>query len=190
LTFDLAAVRRRLKPEKRRAHLRRRPDEDLPFADATLVPEGARLLLDTCVYLDTAADRLPDGIALLLKRRIHHHSSVCLSELTYGLGALDPRDPRTSADRGVLEDIVSRIAEDERTVTPDDHCWAMAGMLAGLLKRTQGYGKEQRRKALADCLLFASAMRAGLILLTANLAEFDPLHQLFPEARIVFYRAM
>ena len=190
LTFDLAAIRRRLKPEKRIAHLRRRPDAALPFANADLVPIGAHVLLDTCVYVDTAADRLPIEVARLLARRIHHHSAVCLAELGYGLGELDPSDPRTPGDRRVLQHIIGRIADEERMAVPDDHAWAMAGMLAGILKRTQGYGKEQRRKALADCLLFVTALRNGLIFLTANLAEFDPLHQLFPEARVAFYRAV
>ena len=189
MSIDLAAIQRRLKPEKRTAQLQRRPDAALPFANADLIPPGARMLLDTCVYIDTAADRLPDEIAALLRRRHCHHSSVCLAELTYGLGELDPTDDRTAKNREVIGDIVTRIAGDERLVIPDGNEWAMAGMLAGMLKRTQRYGREQRRKALSDCLLFVSALREGLILLTANLAEFDLLHQIFPEARVAFYRA-
>lgn len=134
-------------------------------------------------------DRLPDEIAALLRRRLHHHSSVRLVKLTAGLGELDPTDKRTPRNRAAIEEIIARIGDDERMVVPDDHEWAMAGMLAGMLKQTQRYGTEQRRKALADCLLFVSALRDGLILLTANLAEFDLLHQLFPEARVAFYRA-
>jgi predicted nucleic acid-binding protein len=189
MSVDLRAIERRLKPEKRTAQLQRRSDDALPFANADLVPIGTRVLLDTCVYIDAAADRLPDGIAALLPRRFHHHSGVCLAELTAALGELDPTDRRTPGNRATIEAIIARIADDERMVVPDDHEWAMAGMLAGMLKRTQRYATEQRRKALADCLLFVSALRGGLILLTANLAEFDLLHQIFPEARIAFYRA-
>jgi predicted nucleic acid-binding protein len=188
MSIDLAAIRRRLKPERRTAQLQRRPDAALPFADADRLPQGARILLDTCVYIDTAAGRLPNDVAALLRRRHHHHSSVCLAELTYGLGELDPTDARTPRNRETIEDIVMRIVGDERLVIPDGNDWATAGMLAGVLKRTQRYGKEQRRKALSDCLLFASALREGLTLLTANLAEFDLLHQLFPDARVAFYR--
>jgi predicted nucleic acid-binding protein len=189
LTFDFGALQRRLKPGKRAAHLRRRADADLPFANPELLPVGARVLLDTCVYLDTAADRVPDNVAALLKRRTLHHSSVCIAELAYSLGELDPKDARASKNRGVIEAIVARIADEARIVAPDDEAWAMAGMLAGILKRTQGYGNEARRKALLDCLLFASALRSGLTVLTANLAEFDLLHQILPEGRLAFYRA-
>jgi predicted nucleic acid-binding protein len=189
MSIDLAAIQRRLKPEKRSAQLQRRPDAALPFATADLVPAGARMLFDTCVYIDAAADRLPGEVAALLRRRHCHHSGVCLAELTYGLGGLDPADKRTRENRETIEDIIGRIAGDERLVIPDGNDWAMAGMLAGMLKRTQRCGREQSRKALSDCLLFASALREGLILLTANLAEFDLLQQIFREARVAFYRA-
>src|SRR5437868_6029952 len=95
MSVDLRAIERRLKPTRRTAQLRRRRDDALPFADVALIPVDARVLLDTCVYIDTAADRLPDAVAALLRRRLHHHSSVCLAELTAGLGALDPADRRT-----------------------------------------------------------------------------------------------
>lgn len=41
---------------------------------------------------------------------------------------------------------------------------------------------------MADALLFATARKHGLVLLTANLAEFDPMLQLLPETRVAFYR--
>jgi hypothetical protein len=68
------------------------------------------------------------------------------------LGALDPTDRRTPDNRAA---------------------WAMAGMLAGILKRTQRCGTEQRRKALADCLLFVSALKAGIAVGTL-IAERPP----------------
>ena len=147
------------------------------------------MLLDTCVYLDAAADRLPDGVAALLPRAVLHHSSVCLAELTYGLGALDPRDRRSRANCQVLEDVVVRAQESGRIVVPDDSAWATAGMLAGMLARLQGYGREQRRKVLLDSLLFLSALKSGMTLLTANLTDFDLMLQLLPDSRVTFYRA-
>jgi predicted nucleic acid-binding protein len=189
LAFRLSTIRRRLKPERRLDRLARRVDRELPFADPKRLPPGAAVLLDTCVYLDTAADRLPDEVAALLARSVLHHSSVCLAELTYGLGALDPRDRRSRANGRVIEDMVTRIQDSGRIVVPDDVAWATAGMLAGMLARLQGYGAGQRRKALLDSLLFLSALSSGLTLLTANLAEFDLMLQLLPAPRVAFYRA-
>lgn len=156
-------------------------------SEATL-PSGARILLDTCVYLDVAANRLPESLERLLAGRVQHHSSVCITELTYALGALDPEDARTPRRRRAIEAIVTGIVAHRRTVVPDEHAWASAGVLAGILRRTQGYGREHRRKALSDCLLLASALRNGFVLVSANLAEFDLLHQMLPEARLALYR--
>lgn len=188
MSFDISALLRRLKPDQRTSGVRRRADADLAFADADQVPEGARLLLDTCVYLDVARGRMPAPVKPLLVRRLLHHSSVCLAELAYGLGALDPADPRSAPSGAVIRDILVRIQEQPRIVIPDDETWVAAGLLAGVLARLQGYGREERRKALAD-LVFLSAAKAGLIVLTANLAEFDLLQQVVPEGRVVFYRA-
>jgi hypothetical protein len=71
MSVDLGAIERRLKPEKRTTQLQRRTDAALPFANVDRVPIGARVLRDTCVYIDAAADRLPDAIAALLPRRFH-----------------------------------------------------------------------------------------------------------------------
>lgn len=113
-----------------------------------------------------------------------------MAELTLALGELAPDGPRYAERRAFLHDAIARMARDDRIVSPDDQGWALAGALAGLLSRTQGFGREQRRKALADCLIYVTAMRNGLILLTANVAEFDLLHQLLPEARVAFYRPL
>ena len=51
---------------------------------------------------------------------------------------------------------------------------SLDGHARGMLKRTQQYGTEQRRKALADCLVFFGffgALRGGLSLPTANLVS-------------------
>ena len=39
------------------------------------------------------------------------------------------------------------------TITPDPEIWREAGVLSGTLARTQGYGREQRRRVLNDALL-------------------------------------
>lgn len=162
----------------------------MPLADPRRIHGGAKLLLDTCVYVDTASGRLPAETKSLPDRRVNFHSAVSLAELTLALDELAPDEPRYAERRAFLRDAIARMARDDRIVSPDDQGWALAGALAGLLSRTQGFGREQRRKALADCLIYVTAMRNGLILLTANVAEFDLLHQLLPEARVAFYRPL
>jgi hypothetical protein len=51
------------------------------------------------------------------------------------------------------------------------------------LARTQGFQPHQRKEMLNDALIFLTAARAGLPLLTSNRADFDLLQQLAPEGR-------
>ena len=152
------------------------------------VPQGTGVLLDSCVYIDTAADRLPDHVAELLAYRLSSHSSVCIGELAFGLGALRPDDSRCRGNSALIADILRRIAGSGRILDPDAETWTIAGMLAGMVARLQGYVEDRRRKAFADALVLVTARKAGLTLLTANLAEFDPLQQLLPDANVAFYR--
>jgi hypothetical protein len=73
------------------------------------------------------------------------------------------------------------------TASPADH--VLAGTLAGTLTRTQEFGPDARRELLFDCLLFASARRNGLTLLTANHRDFDLLSQVLPDGKVAFYQA-
>jgi len=41
---------------------------------------------------------------------------------------------------------------------------------------------------LGDCILFLQAQKLGLTVLTANVGDFDPLLQLLPSGRVLFYR--
>ena len=53
MSFDIDALLRRIKPEKRTAPLRRRREPDLSYADR-LPPGAESALLDSCVYIDAA----------------------------------------------------------------------------------------------------------------------------------------
>jgi len=68
LSFDLAGSLRTLKPQKRTAPLRRRPDCDLCWADTAPLIGGA-LLLDTSVYFDALQGRTPAAADGLLSYR-------------------------------------------------------------------------------------------------------------------------
>jgi predicted nucleic acid-binding protein len=72
-------------------------------------------------------------------------------------------------------------------VNPDQRVWRDAGILAGLLARLQQYGKAEQRKSLNDALIFLSAAKAGLTVLTRNLSDFDLLLQLAPYGKVLFY---
>jgi predicted nucleic acid-binding protein len=71
---------------------------------------------------------------------------------------------------------------------PDAQIWREAGLLAGILARLQGYGAGDRNRVLSDALLFCTARKHGLTVLSRNLKDFDLLQQLDPSGRVVFYR--
>ena len=64
-----------------------------------------------------------------------------------------------------------------------------AALLSGILCRLQGYKKDGKLRALQDCVLFLQAQRLGLVVLTANVGDYDILLQLVPVGRALFYRA-
>jgi hypothetical protein len=78
---------------------------------------------------------------------------------------------------------------DHRVFAPDTEVLGRAALLAGILSRLQGYTRDARLKALADCVLFLQAQKLGFTVLTANVTEFDLLLQLVPTGRVLFYRA-
>lgn len=43
-------------------------------------------------------------------------------------------------------------------------------------------------RALQDCVLFLQAQKLGLVVLTANVGDYDILLQLIPTGRVLFYR--
>lgn len=188
MTFDPARLARRLKPAKRLAQLRRRAASELAVGDEETFPRGSRLVFDTTVYVDTAAGRFPPALERMVESGLVHHSAVCIGELCFGLGMLDPRHPETPKSMGTIDSLLADLAGSRRIVVPDENDWAAGAMLAGILARTQNYAAGHRRRAVLDAVLFASALSRGLVVLTANLAEFDLLQQLVPKARIAFYR--
>ena len=115
------------------------------------------------------------------------HSPVTEAELAAAIGLLDPARPDT---RDIVTEIVAVIDQRPtyRTINPDLEIWQEAGVLSGMLARLQGYGKDQRRRALNDALLFASARKYGCVVLTRNVVDFDFLEQLEPSGKVLFYR--
>jgi len=183
------------KPEKRTAHLRRRADDDSSVCRwpgacrKAHAPPARHLRLYRHRRRPSARPTSPffalPGASTTIR-------GVCLSELT-----LRPGRARTHGIPGrrrtapCSRDIIARIAEDERMVTPDDHSWAMAGMLAGVLKRTPGLRKRRQRPQGACRLPACFGQRLARPAYSPerqNLAEFRSSASAFPEARLAFYR--
>ena len=178
-------VLRRLKPEKRREPLTRRSVSTLPFVErASDLPRT--LLYDTTVYVDILQGRFPEAGDLAIRAADAWHSTVTEAELIAACGLLNPRHPNTvETTRQIMAVIDRRPAH--RTIAPDRETWLVAGVLSGILARLQGYGRHDRRRVLNDALIFATARKHGMAVLTRNIDDFDFLQQLDPSGRVVFY---
>jgi len=188
LGFDLPEALRSLKPQKRQGTLARRADEDLPWADDEPTV-GGPLFLDTTVYLDVLQGRSPAEVDRLLTYRLCHHSAVCLSELTYAFGRLDPNHAATKTSLAAIRATLADISE-HRLHAPDAALWGQAGILAGLLFRLSSLpkGEGYARKFVNDAMVFLQARQLGASVLTRNIRDFDFLSQLVPTGRVVLYR--
>ena len=186
MTFSLREALRRRKPERKTGRLTPRPRGEL--AAAAGLPRAGRpaLLLDTNVYISAAAGALSDAAAEVVERALLFHSSVCLGELAIGVANVDPSRPDWRAIRDHYAALIELVPK-SRLVVPDGQTWLEAGVIAGTLARTQGFQKHQRKECLNDALIFLSAAKAGLPVLTANRDEFDLIQQLAPEGRFVYF---
>lgn len=182
--FDFDAARRWARFDPQRT-LARRGDEELPFVNANLI--GQALLLDTCVYIDQMQDQSPQVLDDLIAQRQVNHSSVAIQELMHTVGVLNPSDIRTA---GVIAEIGKQIRAmpPHRIFAPDMEVLGRAALLSGILCRLQGYEKDGKLRALQDCVLFLQAQKLGLVVLTANVSDYDILLQLLPTGRVLFYR--
>lgn len=183
--FDFDAARRwaRFDPQKT---LARRGDDELPFVNPNLIA-GQGILLDTSVYIDQMQDRSPQILDDLIAQRQVNHSTVAVQELMHTVGVLNPKDTRTAS---VVAEIGRQIKAmpPHRIFAPDVEVLGRAALLSGILCRLQGYEKNGKLRALQDCVLFLQAQKLGLVVLTANVGDYDILLQLIPAGRALFYR--
>lgn len=187
MSTDLGALIRRRKPERRTAQLQLRNPSELISADAvTRAPGRPAHLADTTVYIHYASARLPSAARDIVRRGLQFHCSVCLSELATGLANRDTTRPRWSQERDHYIGLFDRIPP-SRLLVPDDETWADAGLIAGALARTQGFQAHQRKECLNDALIYLTAAKAGLPVLTANRDQFDLIQQLAPEGGFIHY---
>jgi predicted nucleic acid-binding protein len=177
--FDVDRALRRLRPGRRRRSLARRDISLLPFVSIR-TPPSRNLLLDTSVYVHAGQGKLPGAVAGFIESSRIHHSSVCY---------LDPLDPRSAGNTAFIADTLRRIPA-HRTVGPDAEIFVEAGILSGTLARLQGIATTASRKLLNDALTLLTARKHGLVVLTADIADFDLLSQLRPDCRVLFYSAV
>jgi hypothetical protein len=132
--------------------------------------------------------RSPKILDDLITQRQINHSTVAIQELMHTVGVLDPSDARTAT---VIEVIGKQIRAmpPHRIFTPDAEVLGRAALLSGILCRLQGYEKDGKLRALQDCVLFLQAQKLGLVVLTANVGDYDILLQLIPTGRALFYRS-
>ena len=144
------------------------------------------MLLDTNVYIHRAAGRLPAELRDLVDRALLFHCSVVLAELAVGVANADPARQSWPGLRDHYADLFEAVPA-TRLLTPDAQIWIDAGLIAGTLARTQRFQPHQRKQCLNDALIFLTAAKVGLPVLTANRDEFDLIQQLAPEGRFVHY---
>jgi predicted nucleic acid-binding protein len=186
LTIDLGGSLRRIKSDKRRSQIATRARKDLVAAADVAGMGRAALLLDTNVYIQSAAGTLPSAAAALVDRGLLFHCSVCVAELATGVANADPARAGWKAIRDHYDALIANIP-DTRLLTPDAEIWAEAGVIAGTLARCQGYQRHQRKECLNDALIYITAAKAGLPVLTANRDEFDVIQQIMPSGRFIHF---
>ena len=132
-------------------------------------------------------NRSPQVLDDLIAQRQVNHSTVAIQELMHTVGVLDPSDARTA---GVVAEIgkLIKAMPPHRVFAPDVEVLGRAALLSGILCRLQRYERDGRLRALQDCVLFLQAQKLGLVVLTANVGDYDILLQLIPAGRALFYR--
>ncbi len=146
----------------------------------------ALLVPDTNVYIGAAAGTLPALVQDLVERALLFHCSVCLGELATGIANANPSLPSWSALRDHYLELFDSIPS-ARLLNPDAQVWTDAGVVAGVLARTQGFQRHQRKECLNDALIYLTAAKAGLPVLTADNHQFDLIQRLAPEGQFIHF---
>jgi hypothetical protein len=179
LTIDLKTIIRSRKPEKHRAQLTARSDTALIRA-SDIAGKGRQVFVpDTNIYIMNAAGTLPPAATVIVDQGLLFHCAVCLAELSVGVGNYAPEaaEWQTVADHYV--DLFASIPAN-RLLVPDAQTWTDAGMVAGVLARSQHFQKQQLKALLNDALVYLCAAKRGIPVLTNNKADFDLLQQIAP----------
>ena len=179
MSIDLEALLRRCKPEQWRAQLTPRPLEHLVAAASVAGTARLALVPDTNVYIRNMSGTLPAAVEILLDTALQWHCSVCVAEITAGIAQYDPAARNWRRVRRQYGILLGSIP-DTRLLLPDAQTWHLAGVISGTLARTQGFQPHQRKECLNDALIYLTAAKRGLPVVTANREEFDMIQQIAP----------
>ncbi len=177
LSIDLERLLRRCKPEKRRGQLTPRPVDQLIAAETITGNARMALVPDTNVYIRNMSGSLPAGVEVLLDNALQWHSSVCVAEITAGIAHYNPASREWRRARRQYGILLGSIP-DTRLLVPDAETWHLAGVIAGTLAGIQDFQPHQREECLNDALIYLTAAKQGLPVVTANRAEFDMIQQI------------
>ncbi len=186
MSADLAAALRRFKPEKRTVRLKQRPPERLLDWTGLEGRAPLALLLDTTVYIHRAAGRLPAALRTLIDGALLFHSTVALAELATGVANAAPTRPGWTALRDHYAGLFTAVPQ-TRILSVEAQTWIDAGVIAGTLARVQGFEPHQRKECLNDALIYLTAAKAGLPVLTANRNDFDVIQQIASAGMFIHY---
>ena len=134
---------------------------------------------DANVYIRNMSGTLPTGIEPLLDNALQWHCSVCIAEIAAGIAHYDPTAAswrRVRRQYGIL----LRSIPDTRLLVPNAETWHLAVMISGTLARTQGFQPHQRKECLNDALIYLTAAKRGLPVVSAYRVEFDMIQQIAP----------
>jgi hypothetical protein len=131
-------------------------------------------------------DGVPNAIINLIASRIILHGAPALAEIAVSIGALNPLDHRTRATLIPIVETLMRI-NPVRIIAPTYELWLEASVITGILARTQGIPKQDRRKFRNDTLLFLQAADSGSVMISRNSRDLDLLLQLKPETGVLLY---
>jgi predicted nucleic acid-binding protein len=186
LSIDLEALLPRCKPEKWRRQLATRPIEQLVAAASVAHNARVALMPDTNVYIGNLSGTLPTAVEVLLDNALQWHCSVCVAEITAGIAHYDTAASNWSRVRRQYSILVGAIP-DTRLLVPDADTWNLAGVIAGTLARTQNFQPHQRKVCLNDALIYLTAAKRGLPVVTANRTEFDMIQQIAPGGSFLYF---
>jgi len=185
LTIDLKKIIRSRKPEKHQAQLTVRSDTALIRA-SDIAGKGRQVFVpDTNIYIMNAAGTLPPAATIIVDQGLMFHCAVCLAELSVGVGNYAPMAAEWQTVANHYVDMLASIPAN-RLLVPDAQTWADAGMVAGVLARTQDFQKQLLKELLNDALVYLCAAKHVLPVLTNNKADFDLLQQIAPGGSFIF----
>jgi len=185
LISDVKSIIARHDPARWNRTLSYRSKAALPY-DPSQAPPDIPLLFDATVYIDQLKGDLPASMVNLVASRIILHGAPALAELAVTVGVLDPRDSRTGDTLKPIMETLERISP-ARIIVPSYDAWLEASVLAGIMARTQGIPRTDRRKFFSDALLFLMAAENRAVLISRNSRDLDLLLQMKPHVMVLLY---